>query len=1339
MKLGFINICKYAIGLIFIFCIVSLPSKVFAREDMEIVRVGADGLTSSAPAGTQSASPTGGANTSSNPAYFTDIYSDGANGNIQTGFVAVTDLPDYNETIALCTYSIGSASCNVSASDFKPFWSYPNSQCYNNAGGQCMMRTNVYPGMVTKAVIKYTQGPQVKIVRVGADGLLTSAPATSTTLGVDASSNSYYGNATTSANPVTVGSIDPYWKLGFGASKNLSYMQTIGICTYPIGSTECNIPLSAFTSTLDCNNNSVACTTYRSFDPGYVTKLAFRYEAIASTSLTSTYVFTRVGPDGTISSVPSNTTMLGSFSATATSSNPVQVSSTLYSGAYQYSNYSISVTDKDTYTESFGVCTYPVGSPSCSVPNAEFIYVGCYNNQCNIQGGGNYTDRITKVVARYEPSPQVKFYRVGADGLTTSSPNYTIFYQDVYVSTTTSDNPFLYTSIRGDSFSYQSQDLPWYRKTFAYCTYTVGSTECNVQASDFQDYACGPGIGCVSTWQRIPPLTATKIVLKYVPVPSLKVTRVGTDGLATSVPPGTTAKLDSGVASSSNSADFYNVSTGSAHTITVTDIPGYQESVGSCTYNEQSLIGCTVPYFLTSSSNITCNGTTCSIPQSVTAGYVTKVDVKYTPVGDVKITRYGSDGASTSTAPMGTWGRVDSMTASTTNPSYYTNIATGSHTASATDVSGYTEMIGTCTYAVGGTECTIPTGSFSTSTVTCASGSCSIPVTVSTGQVTKVGVKYISNIGDIQVSRYGSDGLATSTAPAGTQGKVNALTASSTNPSYFRGFSSYYPGGGIFSGVNDVYSTNLAGYAEMYGTCTYPIGGTECTVASSSYTLVSTYDCTQYTGMCGSPIVVYAGQVSKMAIKYIQNTGSIQITRYGSDLGWPSTAPAGTQGSVGTSTASSTNPSIFTNVAYGTQTTYATDMSGYTETMGTCTYTIGGTECTIASSSFSIIPTCTSGMCSTSVTVSTGQVTKVGVRYAQDTGNIQITRYGSDLGWPSTAPAGTQGRVDTLSASSTNPSYFTGLTPGAHTVYVTDVADYEESFGSCVYTIGAVECEIQSNQFSTTSVSCTSGLCSINDVSSSVVSGQATKVGVKYVANIAIPTTPTAPTASSACNAGYTAADITVSWGPSSNATNYKVYRATTSGGAGTLIASPVSSPYVDSGLVYGQTYYYSVSASNSGGDSAQTSQVQVTTQSSCTGTCTNGAPNPYPLPNGINYPACNCPLGPEVNGTCTSTSTIAVVNKFVANPNTVNRGSSCNIQVNVSDSSGCTISGTNGDTFSIPVSSNPTITSRTSSQIQDTTKFTLTCIGVGKGLDGNDLITNKEALCTVNSIIIEK
>ncbi len=70
---------------------------------------------------------------------------------------------------------------------------------------------------------------------------------------------------------------------------------------------------------------------------------------------------------------------------------------------------------------------------------------------------------------------------------------------------------------------------------------------------------------------------------------------------------------------------------------------------------------------------------------------------------------------------------------------------------------------------------------------------------------------------------------------------------------------------------------------------------------------------------------------------------------------------------------------------------------------------------------------------------------------------------------------------------------------------------------------------------------------------------------------------------------------VTVTWSAVSSATSYHVFRSLSSGATGTIIASPTSTSYQDSGLTNGTTYYYSVSALNSAGESAVSFEVSAT------------------------------------------------------------------------------------------------------------------------------------------------
>ena len=74
-------------------------------------------------------------------------------------------------------------------------------------------------------------------------------------------------------------------------------------------------------------------------------------------------------------------------------------------------------------------------------------------------------------------------------------------------------------------------------------------------------------------------------------------------------------------------------------------------------------------------------------------------------------------------------------------------------------------------------------------------------------------------------------------------------------------------------------------------------------------------------------------------------------------------------------------------------------------------------------------------------------------------------------------------------------------------------------------------------------------------------------------------------------------AQVALSWNTSSGATGYRVKRSTTSGGPYAVVASPSSPGFTDTGLTNGTTYYYVVSAVNSAGESANSSQVSATPQ----------------------------------------------------------------------------------------------------------------------------------------------
>lgn len=91
------------------------------------------------------------------------------------------------------------------------------------------------------------------------------------------------------------------------------------------------------------------------------------------------------------------------------------------------------------------------------------------------------------------------------------------------------------------------------------------------------------------------------------------------------------------------------------------------------------------------------------------------------------------------------------------------------------------------------------------------------------------------------------------------------------------------------------------------------------------------------------------------------------------------------------------------------------------------------------------------------------------------------------------------------------------------------------------------------------------------------------------------PTSPTLPPGG--LHATVANGQVALSWSAVSGAINYKVKRATVSGGPYIIVASPTATNYSDMGLTNGATYYYVVSASTSVGESANSSEVSATAQ----------------------------------------------------------------------------------------------------------------------------------------------
>jgi fibronectin type 3 domain-containing protein len=109
---------------------------------------------------------------------------------------------------------------------------------------------------------------------------------------------------------------------------------------------------------------------------------------------------------------------------------------------------------------------------------------------------------------------------------------------------------------------------------------------------------------------------------------------------------------------------------------------------------------------------------------------------------------------------------------------------------------------------------------------------------------------------------------------------------------------------------------------------------------------------------------------------------------------------------------------------------------------------------------------------------------------------------------------------------------------------------------------------------------------------------------------------PAAPTGLTATPGN---AQVALAWNASTGATRYNVKRATSSGGPYATIANPPSTSYTDSTAANDTTYYYVVSAVNSGGESGNSSEVSATPRATAPAPPTALTASPTPKPRQLN------------------------------------------------------------------------------------------------------------------------
>ncbi|HJZ99449.1 MAG TPA: glycoside hydrolase family 44 protein [Candidatus Solibacter sp.] len=144
-------------------------------------------------------------------------------------------------------------------------------------------------------------------------------------------------------------------------------------------------------------------------------------------------------------------------------------------------------------------------------------------------------------------------------------------------------------------------------------------------------------------------------------------------------------------------------------------------------------------------------------------------------------------------------------------------------------------------------------------------------------------------------------------------------------------------------------------------------------------------------------------------------------------------------------------------------------------------------------------------------------------------------------------------------------------------------------------------------------------------------------------------TPPPAPTGLAAAPGNGT---VALSWNSASGATSYSVKRAGVSGGPYTTVGTISGLTYTDSGLTNGTTYYYVVSASNSAGSSANSTEIAATPSAPVLTWSSSAAAMPSTVVAGS---------GVSITATVTDTGTASLSN--------------ANIEVQVFNSSGTAVS----------------------------------------------------------------
>jgi hypothetical protein len=434
-------------------------------------------------------------------------------------------------------------------------------------------------------------------------------------------------------------------------------------------------------------------------------------------------------------------------------------------------------------------------------------------------------------------------------------------------------------------------------------------------------------------------------------------------------------------------------------------------------------------------------------------------------------------------------------------------------------------------------------------------------------------------------------------------------------------------------------------------------------------------------------------------------TSSIRVVHFDSTLGWPSTVPAGFYAKLDSQEATmrTGNPHDYTNLVGGSShIVYVADLPGFTQSVATCQYLQGASECNIDSGSFSAAGiTCNGAICSIPVSTTDGKTTKVGIKYVSN---------GNTCEFGGTFPAcncssGNQPVNGSCALTCTLPQVLNTAGTACTTPLTCTAPQVLNTTGSsCVCTNGGTGASC------TVALTCTSPQILDGTGTSCVCENGATTADCQIPSSCTPPQIIDASGTECVCENGGSGSDCTLPQNVADCSTDVGLCGSPGGGSScslpdGTVLQDGYSRRYYKPGSC--TTDYVDFTCKNG---SATPGTVATYTSSIC-----NGVASPIVIP----------PKNPPVIVT------------FLARPNIVNAGQSCALTTSALKSRFCTVTASpssSGWPYKLVSRSTGSLDKTiNSSQLTGTTRFTLTCTGREKNSVGEYPTVTKTATCSLN------